>query len=778
MVSEIVVEDEDKGTSKLPAEAKSVGEKAAAGKAEKVPVGEPLAEAQDNGEKNSQAKDDHAVSTSANASKAAQEGPLAESDTLMQNSATEKQQSATQGTTKVRSDRAISSGPSPQRGVIFLVAVVLLVLVAIFVNGDKQRSELLSRTAELIDRKNYEDALQLTELGCSRYPSEPMFHFFKAQLLYKQNLNDKALEEVAIAASARPDDLEIIALRAALLNKCNNFELALADYNRLVSDPQWSKKAAVLAGRAEVELALKQYSKAVDDINASLPFASNSISDLTTRARIYEKLVYYDKAAKDWSKIIAIAPNDAIAYAERARVEYESGQTNKALNDLSKSLAITPSAAALFYRGTIYKELNQPDKADADLRAALRHSPSNTAIAKLLQQRNAAHGTFQDAVSSFDVAASALTAQATPYFYESKIKAEIAAGYFRQALGELNELIKNSKDNDELRAERALCFEQLRDYTKAYSEYSYLLQRQPQHRDLYLKRAAVAVKEGKFWLADNDVEHAMALDGKKADAYVFRGTTSLNRKLYRDALVDFKRALSLEPNNVSIKQKLEESRRLLGERGTNRALASGLEANNASVEQNVEGSGRPLVESSANRNTAATSSEPAQWKLAKDLVQKDPLNAAYQLLMHGEGPAAIPILMDLIKKDPGNLQARRYLAWDCSDLGQAPMAIEQFKILEQSNQLRPVDLPKYAFALEKLGTNDATPMYVRALAANPRDMAIRNSLCRSCLDTGDYRILELTAWEGLQLARTDADKTKFRDYLNQARSNKLTPKTQ
>ncbi|KAL3898266.1 MAG: hypothetical protein SGCHY_002858 [Lobulomycetales sp.] len=74
-------------------------------------------------------------------------------------------------------------------------------------------------------------------------------------------------------------------------------------------------------------------------------------------------------------------------HANMALIHVASGNHSRAVESCSKCLALDPShAKALFRRGQAYVELGQLDKAESDLRAAVRVCPSDPGIRSLLEE--------------------------------------------------------------------------------------------------------------------------------------------------------------------------------------------------------------------------------------------------------------------------------------------------------------------------------------------------------------------------------------------------------
>ena len=73
------------------------------------------------------------------------------------------------------------------------------------------------------------------------------------------------------------------------------------------------------------------------------------------------------------------------------------------------------------------------------------------------------------------------------------------------------------------------------------------LQIQPHIADAYCARAQQRAAKGRTDLALKDLSRALKINSKHADSYASRAALHRDRMDYADALVDFRRALQVDP---------------------------------------------------------------------------------------------------------------------------------------------------------------------------------------------------------------------------------------
>jgi tetratricopeptide (TPR) repeat protein len=127
------------------------------------------------------------------------------------------------------------------------------------------------------------------------------------------------------------------------------------------------------------------------------------------------------------------------------------------------------------------------------------------------------------------------------------------------AIADYSEFIARRTPGD-LRAliyyNRAIVFEDLREYPKALIDYTRAIQLSPKTAEYYSNRANVYNSLGDRSKEMADYREAIRLDPNHLSAYVNRGATYFKEKQFDLALKDYNRAISLSP----LEQKLYERR--------------------------------------------------------------------------------------------------------------------------------------------------------------------------------------------------------------------------
>ncbi len=156
----------------------------------------------------------------------------------------------------------------------------------------------------------------------------------------------------------------------------NNYELALADYNKAIKiNPEnyhaYLHRAALYKEQKEYDLALRDYSEAIKIDPKEQHVYWN-------RAALYKQLKEYDLALRDYSEAIKIDPKEQHVYWNRAELYKQQKEYDLALRDYSEAIKIDPEGHQVYWnRAELYKQQKEYDLALADINKAIELNPSS-----------------------------------------------------------------------------------------------------------------------------------------------------------------------------------------------------------------------------------------------------------------------------------------------------------------------------------------------------------------------------------------------------------------
>ena len=140
--------------------------------------------------------------------------------------------------------------------------------------------------------------------------------------------------------------------------------------------PQASTPAAPQTPDGHAD-AIKQLQDQLAQCTADIQKAPDQSAPYAKRAEAYMQLRQYDKAIADLDKASSISPQDADVYFQRGYILIATGKADKAIADFTKVLAIEPShSKARLYRAIIHYRNNRFQPALDDCLALLKHDPT------------------------------------------------------------------------------------------------------------------------------------------------------------------------------------------------------------------------------------------------------------------------------------------------------------------------------------------------------------------------------------------------------------------
>jgi tetratricopeptide (TPR) repeat protein len=185
-------------------------------------------------------------------------------------------------------------------------------------------------------------------------------------------------EALTVLEKLDPKDVATLRARAVTYRNLRQYDKAIADLNKAVElDP---KNVQAWNDRAVNYVDLHQYAKALADLTKAIELDPKCAFALFHRGYVYNELHQYDKALCDLNLAIDLDQKNVGAWNNRGRANMGLHQYDKALADHTKAIALKPKhPAAWADRGAAYCNLHQYDKALDDLNEAISLDPEDAA---------------------------------------------------------------------------------------------------------------------------------------------------------------------------------------------------------------------------------------------------------------------------------------------------------------------------------------------------------------------------------------------------------------
>lgn len=519
-------------------------------------------------------------------------------------------------------------------------------------------------------------------------------------------------------------------------------------------DMEWLRRPYVIAGASIVVLVL--IISAIGNMQARADF-----EDCLTHAKNSLKLRHPDDAVYVLNQAIQKDGSNPRAFFYRGLAYSAMGEFEKSANDFETSMKLGgPKVRTLTARASAACRAGKYDNAIADCTDVLKLDPKNfeaLMIRATCYERIKDYGkVLRDTTEALkfvkkddvDNRAHLLLQRGVAYTKEGKPK---------EAERDFGDAISLKPDAPTY-MQRGDAYHSLKNNVKAAEDYSKVISLDPRNYQAYVARGIAYGADHKDKEALKDFARALSINKTGVEAMIQRGSLMLSNGHYRLAANDFEDAMELCPHDPETQQKLAMAYTHLHKSFPkswlhNTELANSNKAAVARASTNASGS------------TAATSSnEPGTvsggFKMPSDT--KSLLNVGYQYLSNGQVAYATQMFAEAVRKEPNNVDARRYLAHALLQSGSASAAVSQFDALVDLDALTPRDALAYAKALTSAGkAGRAADVLSQCVVSRPGDVSLRAELMRLYNTMGRTDRTQACYQEGLRYARSASQRAEL-----------------
>jgi tetratricopeptide (TPR) repeat protein len=215
------------------------------------------------------------------------------------------------------------------------------------------------------DMKDYEAAIADYQKILSNDPTNAMTWYNLGIAQYKSNQPQDAIASYTKSIKYDPTYYQARINRGIVYNQIGEYSTALTDFNAVL---QYGVIPMVYLRRGDSYLGLKQYNKAIEDLNTGISLDPYD-------ACVYRDLAYADYAIGEYQDSLEAAessrqldPNcgDGELLATEARSYFALGDNDQALTYIDKAIDNHAYFLYIYYRGTFYQAAKRNDEAIDD----------------------------------------------------------------------------------------------------------------------------------------------------------------------------------------------------------------------------------------------------------------------------------------------------------------------------------------------------------------------------------------------------------------------------
>jgi len=358
----------------------------------------------------------------------------------------------------------------------------------------------------------------------------------------------------------------------------------------------------------------KNYEQAINKFTRALSLDPNHTDAYVWRSDAYIQLGQYQQTIEDCTQIISIDPDNIPAYVRRgfARLSLEEYQqsledSNRAISLISLTFNQTDTnswlSQAYAQQGDAHQSLGNSNEAIENYQKSLDIVPNDDLRAKLDALNNAKNHLFdqyfnqgitlvnqgnysQEAIEQFTRALSLNPNHADAYVWRGYVYH--CLNKHQQALDDWNQAIRLNPNDANTYCNRATAYNDLKNYEQALNDSNQAIRLNPNHVTAYYNRAFAQMELGEYQQAIDDCKEAIRLnpnhvavhqhltnaknrlfeqyhvnahqhltnltntENRLYEQYFNQGITLINQEKYQQAIEQFTKALTLNPNDIQV----------------------------------------------------------------------------------------------------------------------------------------------------------------------------------------------------------------------------------
>lgn len=307
---------------------------------------------------------------------------------------------------------------------------------------------------------------------------------------------EKALNDLNVAIEKNPGIALLFKCRGDLYSKSlKNYEMALRDYNQSIL--LTSDYFTAYLERAYVYSTLQQYDMALSDCNRCIKLKPDSISCLMLRAQLHEKISNLEAARNDYIHILQLDPNNS-----EVSQKLQQSSPQKLSKQQSPNRSVTPSISVVSEKRMSPSRQGNLENVRFILQSKIKDISQATSLPaafRILQMildildlhSNSIHESFIDTIVKISEEGH-WAELLVPLFHKIIMKDSRRANY------EVNSLLASMGDNSlsllfalSLMI-RAMCNEDLGDFTSALNDYDEVIQKfEQKFEHAHLRKASL-----------------------------------------------------------------------------------------------------------------------------------------------------------------------------------------------------------------------------------------------------------------------------------------------
>lgn len=400
--------------------------------------------------------------------------------------------------------------------------LLVLVFFSLFSGAQTTKEEFVQLGLKQHNNKNYDQAIMLYTKALELDSSYFTAYINRGNSYFEKTEYSKALADANSALLLNSTNAVPYNNRGLVYKFQGKFDEAVMEYNKAISLNKTYFEAYVNKVRAL--LAAKKQDEAKETVDY-LKKEISKVPDTYIVAFIYYALINdTPNALKELDVAVNVDPRDETALDHRARYKEEINDDKGAVADFSKLIYMNPGEAKYYYgRSSANYDLKNYEAVIDDCRRVLTIDVNYYSAYTMLGDVYDAYGDQEKAVYNYEKAISIRPNQ--EYAYNELGKIYYAKQDYKNAVSVFNRILEKNPNTVSSLEYRADCNFKLLDYTKSIEDYTKLISLNPEKYENYMNRANAELAAGRKTDACIDMKKGAKLVKKKlSEQYTYAHT--------------------------------------------------------------------------------------------------------------------------------------------------------------------------------------------------------------------------------------------------------------
>ena len=313
-------------------------------------------------------------------------------------------------------------------------------------------------------------------------------------------------------------------------------------------------------GQAYLEL--KEYDKAIDNLDQALRYSDNDPRLYATRGDAWRLKGEFQKAIEDYDQSLQLDAQAADVRYTRGQAHMSMAHYERAAEDFRRASSLdNRNPAILNSLGLALQKQNKLDEAAENFGRAITLDAS---FAEAWDNRGEAYRVQRPKNETPAQSAARLEQALADLQRALELNPRLATAYYHlgllrrgmkmlpEALSAFSRALTEQSDMALAYNARGLIYQDQQNLAQAIDDFSSAIRYDPNYAEAYNNRGIARRLAGDLLLSYQDHTRAIELDARYKLAYLNRGITRLAARQPRDALRDFDKVIALEPSAVAL----------------------------------------------------------------------------------------------------------------------------------------------------------------------------------------------------------------------------------